>query len=63
MSQSQIDLQTPFGILFGFKQEHQTTIQEGQSLIIKIWSWRKFGFIQKSVTLKDGKITVEVLNK
>ncbi|MDE1814899.1 MAG: hypothetical protein KGI05_09600 [Thaumarchaeota archaeon] len=62
MSQSEVSLDTPFGVKFGFKQEHQTTIQEGETLIVKVWSWRKFGYIQKAVTLKDGKITVEVLS-
>lgn len=61
MSQNQFSIDTPLGFGIKLKSMHQTMIKEGESLLIKVWSWRKMGFIQKSVTLKDGKITVEVL--
>lgn len=63
MSQTEFKIDTPVGAGISLKTQHETTIKEGESLIIKVWSWRRLGFIQKSVTLKDGKITVEVLSK
>ena len=61
MSTDEFNVRTP---LFSFgikKSEKKIVINEGDTVIIRSWSWRKFAFIRKAVTVKDGKPEVLVL--
>ena len=57
----EVNIKTP---LFSFgikKKEFVLTLNEGETKILRYWSWRKFGYIRKAVTLKDGEIQVQVI--
>lgn len=60
MSSFDIGVSTP---LFGFKlsKKYTTTLKKGESIIIKQWKWRRFGWVQKLVTNEDGIVKVTVL--
>lgn len=53
------------GNIFGFTfniQRQQITIQKGQTVIIQEWSWGRFKFVQKAITMEDdGNIKVSYL--
>ena len=49
-------------ISFGFsKTDTEIKLNEGETIILRHWSWRKFGHIRKAYTLKDGKVTMQRL--
>jgi len=51
------------GIKFGFsKTDSKLILSEGETVILRYWNWRKFGYQRKAYTLKNGKISVQRLN-
>lgn len=45
---------------FGFsKSDSQIKLNEGETILLRYWSWKKFGYIRKALTLKDGKVEVQ----
>lgn len=48
---------------FGFsKTDSAIKINEGETILLRYWSWRKMGYNRKAYTCKDGKITMEKLD-
>lgn len=46
----------------GFSKTDSTIkINEGETILLRYWSWKKFGYIRKAYTLKDGKIKIQRL--
>ena len=43
------------------KTDDHLILSEGESVIVRLWSWRKFGFIRKLYTLKNGVVDAQVL--
>lgn len=61
MSSDDIQVRTPV-FSFGLsKKEHQTILKNGDTLIVREWKWRRFGYIKKAVTIQDGKIHIQVI--
>lgn len=61
MSEDSLNVKTPlfsFGVL---KKESKIIINEGDTILIRSWSWRKWTFIRKAVTVRNGKIEVVIL--
>jgi len=51
--------------LFSFgvtKHDTQIKLNEGETILLRYWSWRKFGYIRKAYTLKDGKVHMQRLD-
>lgn len=47
---------------FGFsKSDSQIKINEGETILLRYWSWKKLGYIRKAYTLMKGKITMQRL--
>lgn len=62
MSEDQINVKITPLFTFGLtKKDHEIVIKEGQTIILRYWSWRKFGFMRKAITIKDGDVQVEVI--
>lgn len=59
----EMSIKTPFFSFGIHKKEHQTVIKEGETIIIREWKWKKFGYSKKAITIKDGKIYVKELNQ
>lgn len=59
-NEDQVYIQTPF-FTFGVKTNHKITVEPGQTILIKAWSWRKFGWIKKAVTNNAGVIEVKII--
>jgi len=58
----EVNVKTP---LFSFgvkKQEQYFEVEEGKRYILRFWSWRKFGYIKKLITVRDGRLIVEVIS-
>ncbi len=52
-----------FGFHFGFtKKDNQIKLNEGETILLRYWSWRKMGHIRKAYTLKDGKVHIQRIN-
>lgn len=48
---------------FGFSKSDSTIkLNEGETILLRYWNWRKFGYIRKAYTLNDGKIHIQRLN-
>lgn len=61
MSTDEVNVKTP---LFSFgisKSEKEIIINEGDTVIIRSWSWKKFKFDRKAVTVTNGKPEVTML--
>jgi hypothetical protein len=61
MSEDSFRFHTP---LFGVgltKRDNEIKLKEGESVILRYWSWRKFGYIRKLVRIVDGKVEVTIL--
>jgi len=57
----EVNIRTPvfqFGVK---KQEQYFEVQDGKQYILRFWSWKKFGYIKKLITVKDGKLIVQVI--
>lgn len=58
--------QDSFSIKFPFfsisKTDSTIKLNEGDTILIKYWSWRRFGHIRKILTLQDGVISVKRVN-
>lgn len=50
-----------FGLNF-HKKDVQQKLNEGDTILIRYWSWRKLGYIRKTLTLRDGHIAVKRVN-
>ena len=51
------------GFNFGFtKKDNQINLKEGETILLRYWSWRKFGHLRKAYTLKNGKLHVQRLD-
>ncbi len=61
MSDDSVSVKTP---LFSFgisKHDEQIKLKEGDTILLRYWSWRKFGYIRKAYSLVDGKVKVQRL--
>jgi len=48
---------------FGFtRKDHSFEIKEGQTIIMRVWQWKRLGYMKKAITLKDGRIEVQVID-
>lgn len=55
----EFEIRTPIG---GFSSKSTGyKVKEGDKLILRYWSWRKFGFIRKLLTIKKDSVEVEIL--
>lgn len=63
MSEDSFKVGTPlFNIGFSNK-EHILEVEEGKNYLIRTWSWKRFRFIHKIITVKDGELIVKVAKK
>lgn len=47
---------------FGFtKHDNPIKLNEGETIILRYWSWRRLGHIRKAYTMKDGKTHMQRL--
>jgi hypothetical protein len=61
-NQDEFRFSTPF-FSFGFKKsDNEIRLEEGETIILRYWSWRKFGFVRKSLKLVDGVVVVNRLD-
>ena len=52
-----------FGFHFGIsKKDNQIKLNEGETILLRYWSWRKFGHVHKAYSLQDGKVHVQRIN-
>ena len=50
------------GFSFGFRRPISIKLSKGESVIISIWKWKRFGFIRKLIQVDDlGNVKVTVL--
>ncbi len=48
---------------FGYsKHDEQIKLKEGETILLRYWSWRKLGYIRKAYTLMDGKVSMQRLD-
>ena len=59
-NRDEVYIKTPF-FTFGVKTSHIITLEKGQTIFIKSWNWRKFGWTRKAVTNNDGIIEVKMI--
>ena len=62
MSRDEIRVRTPifsFGIS---KNDNEIKLKEGETILLRYWSWRKLGYVRKALTLVDGKVEVQRLD-
>jgi len=59
-NKDEVYIKTAF-FTFGVKTNHQVSIQEGQTIFLKSWSWKKFGWIRKAITNNHGVIEVRII--
>ena len=62
MSEDSFSVGSPLFKIGWSRKDHTLVIEEGQTIIMRSWSWRKFGYIRKAITLKDGKIEVQIID-
>ena len=57
----EVSVKVPF-ISFNIKKEFEIPLEvkNGQYLL-KIWSWKKLGYVRKLLTVSDGKVDIKVL--
>jgi len=58
MSEDSIGISTPFFSFSLTKKENHIKIQEGETILLRYWSWRKFGYVKKVMTLNNGVVAV-----
>ncbi len=63
MSEDSFHVKTPIVSMGVTRKEHILEVEEGQSYLIRAWNWRKFGFIYKLLTVKDGELIVKVMRR
>ena len=61
MSEDEFRLRTPIFSFGVSKKEHQIILKEGETVIIRSWSWKKFGYIRKAITILGNKVQVEIV--
>ncbi len=44
------------------KHDSQIKLNEGETILLRYWSWRKLGYIRKAYTLKSGKVHMQRLD-
>jgi len=55
-------LELPF-LKFGVKkQENYIKLNEGETILVRCWSWKKMGHTRKAYSMKDGVTTMEKLD-
>ena len=60
-NQDEFKFSTP---LFSFgvkKSDNEIRLKEGETVILRYWSWRKLGFVRKQLRLVDGVVVVHKL--
>lgn len=62
MSEDQVRVRTPIFSIGFSKKDHSFVIKEGQTIIMRVWKWKRLGYMKKAVTLKNGKIEVQVID-
>ena len=61
MTEDSFHIGIPFFKIGWSSKDHQFEIKEGQTIIMRVWKWRKLGYIRKAVTLSEGKIKVKII--
>lgn len=63
MSEDSFNVKTPI-LSFGFSQkEHIIEITENKTYLIRTWSWKRMGFIYKTLQILNGEVIVKVARK
>ena len=62
MSEDSFTLGTPILKLGWTRKDHSFEIKEGQTIIMRVWQWRRMGYMKKAITLNNGKIKVQVID-
>ena len=62
MPETSFNVGIPFFKVGWTLKDHSFTIKEGQTIVMRSWKWRKLGYIRKAITLKDGKIEVQIID-
>jgi len=61
MSSDEFSLKTPLLSFSVKKSERQIIINDGETIIIRFWNWKKFTFIRKAISVRNGIPEVIVL--
>lgn len=44
------------------KHDEQIKLKEGETILLRYWNWKKFGYSRKAYSVKDGITKMEVLD-
>jgi len=50
---------------FGFRRksvEQMETLKEGETKIMRNWSWKRMGYVRKAISLKNGKVISQIID-
>jgi hypothetical protein len=62
MAETSFKFGIPFFNIGWTQKDHSFTILEGQTIIMRVWKWRKVGYQKKAITLNKGKIEVQLFD-